>query len=106
MYEYGGKETKNSTSENDTSEVGNKNEDAEPENQDSTKPSADSNSKNTALNQKSINHVKELFEQAKEGKVPNIPYHDIQVTSRKLKKRGEKQIKQSKQVTECTQLYK
>ncbi|GAB6422021.1 YjgB family protein [Bacillus luti] len=68
------KKQKNSTSENDTSEVGNKNEDAEPENQDSTKPSADSNSKNTALNQKSINHVKELFEQAKEGKVPNIPY--------------------------------
>ncbi|HGH7183041.1 DUF4309 domain-containing protein [Bacillus cereus] len=68
------KKQKNSTSENDTFEMGNKNEDAEPKNQDSTKPSADSNSKNTALNQKSINHVKELFEQAKEGKVPNIPY--------------------------------
>ncbi|HDR4559922.1 YjgB family protein [Bacillus cereus] len=76
------KKQKNSTSENDTSEMGNKNEDAEPKkeptekpkNQDSTKPSADSNSKNPALNQKSINHVKELFEQAKEGKVPNIPY--------------------------------
>ncbi|CAM3974601.1 hypothetical protein BAQ48_18600 [Bacillus luti] len=68
------KKQKNSTSENDTSEMGNKNEDAELKNQDSTKPSADSNSKNTALNQKSINHVKELFEQAKEGKAPNIPY--------------------------------
>ena len=68
------KKQKNSTSENDTSEMGNKDEDAELKNQDSTKPSADSNSKNTALNQKSINHVKELFEQAKEGKVPNIPY--------------------------------
>lgn len=68
------KKQKNSTSENDTFEMGNKNEDAEPKNQDSTKPSADSNSKNTALNQKSINHVKGLFEQAKEGKVPNIPY--------------------------------
>ncbi|KAB2441123.1 YjgB family protein [Bacillus luti] len=68
------KKQKNSTSENDTFEMGNKNEDAEPKNQDSTKPSADSNSKNPALNEKSINHVKELFEQAKEGKVPNIPY--------------------------------
>ncbi|KAA0765643.1 YjgB family protein [Bacillus sp. SH5-2] len=68
------KKQKNSTSENDTSEMGNKNEDAEPKNQDSTKSSADSNSKNKALNQKSINYVKELFEQAKEGKVPNIPY--------------------------------
>lgn len=45
-----------------------------PQSQDSVKSSTDSNSKNTKLNQKSINHVKELFEQAKEGKVPNVPY--------------------------------
>ncbi|RWS44869.1 DUF4309 domain-containing protein [Bacillus mycoides] len=84
------KKQTNSTSENstekksDTSETSKKNEDTapktekepveKPKDQDSAKPTADSNSKNTATNQKSINHVKDLFEQAKEGKVPNVPY--------------------------------
>ncbi|WP_433772367.1 YjgB family protein [Bacillus wiedmannii] len=75
------KKQTNPTSENSTEK---KNEDTaskkekesveKPQGQDSVKPSTDSNSKNTTLNQKSINHVKELFEQAKEGKVPNVPY--------------------------------
>ncbi|EJQ13684.1 DUF4309 domain-containing protein [Bacillus cereus] len=80
----------NSTTENgtekkrDTSETGKKNEDTaqkkekesveKPKNQDSAKPTADSNSNNTAINQKSINHIKDLFEQAKVGKIPNVPY--------------------------------
>ena len=84
------KKQTNSTSENstekksDTSETSKKNEDTapktekepmeKPKDQDSVKPTTESNSKNTVLNQKSINHVKDLFEQAKEGKVPNVPY--------------------------------
>ncbi|PFJ05206.1 hypothetical protein COI88_11915 [Bacillus cereus] len=80
----------NSTTENgtekkrDMSETGKKNEDTaqkkekesveKPKNQDSAKPTADSNSNNTAINQKSINHIKDLFEQAKVGKIPNVPY--------------------------------
>ncbi|MED1115656.1 YjgB family protein [Bacillus paramycoides] len=77
--------SENSTEEkNDTPETSKKNEDTaskkekepveKPKVQDSAKPSTDSNSKNTALNQKLINHINDLFEQAKEGKVPNVPY--------------------------------
>ncbi|MED1559020.1 YjgB family protein [Bacillus paramycoides] len=77
--------SENSTEEkNDTPETSKKNEDTaskkekepveKPKGQDSAKPSTDSNSKNTALNQKLINHINDLFEQAKEGKVPNVPY--------------------------------
>lgn len=40
----------------------------------STKPKADQSAKDTVINQKSINHVKELFELAKEGKVPNVTF--------------------------------
>ncbi|OOR16325.1 MULTISPECIES: YjgB family protein [Bacillus cereus group] len=84
------KKQTNSTSENstekksDTSEMSKKNEETapkkenepveKPKGQESVKPSTESNTKNTVLNQKSINHVKDLFEQAKEGKVPNVPY--------------------------------
>ncbi|PQZ57814.1 MULTISPECIES: YjgB family protein [Bacillus] len=77
--------SENSTEEkSDSSEMSKKNEDTaskkekepveKPKGQDSAKPSTDSNSKNTVVNQKSINHIKDLFEQAKEGKVPNVPY--------------------------------
>lgn len=69
---------------NSTSENSKKNEETapkkekepveKPKGQESVKPSTESNTKNTVLNQKSINHVKDLFEQAKEGKVPNVPY--------------------------------
>ncbi|PHE24389.1 YjgB family protein, partial [Bacillus toyonensis] len=45
-----------------------------PKNQDSTKPSTGPDSKSPTLNQKSINYVKELFELAKDGKVPNVPF--------------------------------
>ncbi|PEP86598.1 hypothetical protein COE95_27970 [Bacillus toyonensis] len=45
-----------------------------PKNQDSTKPSTGPDSKSPTLNQKLINYVKELFELAKEGKVPNVPF--------------------------------
>ncbi|MED1510983.1 YjgB family protein [Bacillus proteolyticus] len=84
------KKQTNPTSENNTEikndkpESSKKNEDTtpkaekepveKPKNQDSAKPIADSNSNNTAINQKSINHIKDLFEQAKVGKVPNVPY--------------------------------
>ncbi|MED1103326.1 YjgB family protein [Bacillus paramycoides] len=77
--------SENSTEEkNYTPETSKKNEDTaskkekepveKPKGQDSAKPSTDSNSKNTALNHKLINHINDLFEQAKEGKVPNVPY--------------------------------
>ncbi|QUG84482.1 YjgB family protein [Bacillus nitratireducens] len=74
----------NTEIKNDKPEASKKNEDTtpktekepveKPKNQDSAKPTADSNSNNTAINQKSINHIKDLFEQAKVGKVPNVPY--------------------------------
>lgn len=74
----------NTEIKNDKAEASKKNEDTtpktekepveKPKNQDSAKPTADSNSNNTAINQKSINHIKDLFEQAKVGKVPNVPY--------------------------------
>ncbi|AGE78671.1 TPA: YjgB family protein [Bacillus thuringiensis] len=72
------KET-NPTSENNKNEQSNfseeqKNPEAKPSNEKTTKPSPDPDSKNRTLNQKSINHVKDLFELAKEGKVPNVPF--------------------------------
>ncbi|HDX9651308.1 TPA: YjgB family protein [Bacillus wiedmannii] len=72
------KET-NPTSENSKNEQNNSSEEkkelgAKSNNEGSTKSGTDSRSKDTVINQKSINHVKELFELAKEGKVPNIPF--------------------------------
>ncbi|PEP22683.1 hypothetical protein CN582_03835 [Bacillus wiedmannii] len=72
------KET-NSTSENSKNEQNNSSEkkkelEAKSNNEGSTKSGTDSRSKDTVINQKLINHVKELFELAKEGKVPNIPF--------------------------------
>ncbi|MDA1677857.1 MULTISPECIES: YjgB family protein [unclassified Bacillus cereus group] len=72
------KET-NPTAENSKSEQNNSAEEKkEPNvksnNEESTKPKTDSSTKDTVMNQKSINHVKELFELAKEGKVPNVPF--------------------------------
>ncbi|GAB6511384.1 YjgB family protein [Bacillus cereus] len=72
------KET-NPTLENNKNEQSNsseeqKNPEAKPSNEKTTKPSPEPDSKNRTLNQKSINHVKDLFELAKEGKVPNVPF--------------------------------
>ncbi|KAB2459970.1 DUF4309 domain-containing protein [Bacillus sp. CH126_4D] len=72
------KET-NQTSENSKNEQNNSSEDkkepeAESNNEGSTKPKTDSSTKDTVINQKSINHIKDLFELAKEGKVPNAPF--------------------------------
>ncbi|TKH97996.1 DUF4309 domain-containing protein, partial [Bacillus wiedmannii] len=72
------KET-NSTSENSKNEQNNSSEEKkEPEaksnNEGSAKPKTDSSTKDTVINQKSINHIKDLFELAKEGKVPNVPF--------------------------------
>ncbi|WP_259415678.1 YjgB family protein [Bacillus toyonensis] len=72
------KET-NPTSENSKNEQNNSSEEKkEPQekinNEGSTKSSSDTNSKNKVVNQKEINHVKDLFELAKEGKVPNVPF--------------------------------
>ncbi|MBF7152566.1 MULTISPECIES: DUF4309 domain-containing protein [Bacillus] len=72
------KET-NQTSENSKNEQNNSSEeknepDAKSNNEGSTKLKTDSRSKDTVINQKSINQVKELFELAKEGKVPNVPF--------------------------------
>ncbi|MED1372282.1 hypothetical protein P4U91_25700, partial [Bacillus paranthracis] len=58
--------SENSKNEQNTSSEGKKG----PE----VKSNTDSNSKDTVINQKSINHVKNLFELAKEGKVPNVPF--------------------------------
>ncbi len=61
----------NQTSENSKNEQNNSSEEKkEPE----VKSNTDSSSKDTIINQKSINHVKNLFELAKEGKVPNVPF--------------------------------
>ncbi|PHG12056.1 YjgB family protein [Bacillus toyonensis] len=75
------KKQTNSTSEKNTEQKNEgtapqkENESANnPKNQDSTKPSTGPDSKSPTLNQKSINYVKELFELAKEGKVPNVPF--------------------------------
>ncbi|MCU5097181.1 YjgB family protein [Bacillus wiedmannii] len=72
------KET-NPTSENSKNEQNNSSEEKkEPEaksnNEGSAKPKTDSSTKDTVINQKSINHIKDLFELAKEGKVPNVPF--------------------------------
>ncbi|MDC7975047.1 YjgB family protein [Bacillus sp. BLCC-B18] len=72
------KET-NQTSENSKNEQNNSSEDkkkleAESNNEGSIKPKTDSSTKDTVINQKSINHVNDLFELAKEGKVPNVPF--------------------------------
>ncbi|WP_141527008.1 YjgB family protein [Bacillus thuringiensis] len=72
------KET-NPTLENNKNEQSNsseeqKNPEAKPSNEKTTKPSTEPDSKNRTFNQKSINHVKDLFELAKEGKVPNVPF--------------------------------
>ncbi|MGF9770427.1 YjgB family protein [Bacillus albus] len=72
------KET-NQTSENSKNEQNNSSEekkgsDAKSNNEGSTKSGTDSSTKDTAINQKSINYVKDLFELAKEGKVPNVPF--------------------------------
>ncbi|WHY26741.1 YjgB family protein [Bacillus wiedmannii] len=72
------KET-NPTSEDSKNEQSNSSEekkepDAKSNNEGSTKSDTDSRPKDTVVNQKSINHVKELFELAKEGKVPNVPF--------------------------------
>ncbi|CAM4285599.1 YjgB family protein [Bacillus wiedmannii] len=72
------KET-NSTSENSKNEQNNSSEEKkEPEaksnNEGSAKPKTDSSTKDTVINQKSIDHIKDLFELAKEGKVPNVPF--------------------------------
>ncbi|PEW03017.1 hypothetical protein CN425_08915 [Bacillus cereus] len=73
-------EENNTEVKNGAPETSNKNEETTPKkekepmgkskNQDSTEP----DSKNLTLNQKSINYVKDLFELAKEGKVPNITF--------------------------------
>ncbi|PFN19805.1 YjgB family protein [Bacillus cereus] len=70
----------NTEVKNSAPETSNKNEETTPKkekepmgkskNQDSTEP----DSKNSTLNQKSINYVKDLFELAKEGKVPNVTF--------------------------------
>ncbi|MED2793564.1 YjgB family protein [Bacillus wiedmannii] len=61
----------NQTSENSKNEQNNSSEEKkEPE----VKSNTDSSSKDTIINQKLINHVKNLFELAKEGKVPNVPF--------------------------------
>ncbi|MGW8448118.1 YjgB family protein [Bacillus wiedmannii] len=72
------KET-NPTSENSKNEQNNSSEEKkEPEvksnNEGSEKTKTDSSTKDTVINQKSINHIKDLFELAKEGKVPNVPF--------------------------------
>jgi len=61
------------TTENSTSEE-KKEPDEKSNKEGSTKPKIDPSTKDTVINQKSINHVKELFELAKEGKVPNVPF--------------------------------
>ncbi|MCX9098230.1 YjgB family protein [Bacillus anthracis] len=65
------KKEANSTSENSKNE---QNTSAEGKKEPEVKSNTDSNSKDTVINQKSINHVKNLFELAKEGKVPNVPF--------------------------------
>ncbi|ATI53145.1 YjgB family protein [Bacillus cereus group sp. BfR-BA-01445] len=67
------------TTENSKNELKNtsqekKEPDEKSNNEGSTKPKADQSAKDTVITQKSINHVKELFELAKEGKVPNVTF--------------------------------
>ncbi|MGZ7149076.1 YjgB family protein [Bacillus sp. BC08] len=75
----GEKKETNQTSENSKNEQNNsaeekKEPDAKSNNEGSTKPKSDSSTKDTVINQKLINQVKGLFELAKEGKVPNVPF--------------------------------
>ncbi|MDP7989075.1 YjgB family protein [Bacillus sp. MHSD_36] len=66
--------SENSKNEHNNSAEEKKEPDAKSNNEGSTKSGTDSRSKDTVINQKSINYVKELFELAKEGKVPNVPF--------------------------------
>ena len=66
--------SENSKSEQNNSAEEKKEPNVKSNNEESTKPKTDSSTKDTVMNQKSINHVKRLFELAKEGKVPNVPF--------------------------------
>ncbi len=103
------KKEANPASENHKNEQSNsseekKNLEAKPSNEKTTKPSAEQDSKDRTLNQKSINHVKDLFELAKEGKVPNVPFGAHTGDIEEIEKAWGKQIKPNMQGMECTQL--
>lgn len=66
--------TENSKNEQNNTSEEKKEPDEKSNNEGSTIPKPDPSTKDTVINQKSINHVKELFELAKEGKVPNVPF--------------------------------
>ncbi|PEQ47535.1 YjgB family protein [Bacillus cereus] len=66
--------TENSKNEHNNSSEEKKEPEIKSNNEGSTKADTDSRPKDTVINQKSINHVKNLFELAKEGKVPNVPF--------------------------------
>ncbi|MGG1779839.1 YjgB family protein, partial [Bacillus paranthracis] len=66
--------TENSKNEQNNTSEEKKEPDEKSNKAGSTKPKIDPSTKDTVINQKSINHVKELFELAKEGKVPNVPF--------------------------------
>ncbi|MBH0346079.1 hypothetical protein BK731_15195 [Bacillus thuringiensis serovar muju] len=66
--------TENSKNEQNNTSEEKKEPDEKSNNEGSTNPKPDQSTKDTVINQKSINHVKELFELSKEGKVPNIPF--------------------------------
>ena len=66
--------TENSKNEQNNTSEEKKEPDEKSNKEGSTKPKIDPSTKDTVINQKSINHVKELFELAKEGKVPNVPF--------------------------------
>ncbi|MBG0961987.1 YjgB family protein [Bacillus sp. SRB1LM] len=66
--------TENSKNEQNNTFEEKKEPDEKSNKEGSTKPKIDPSTKDTVINQKSINHVKELFELAKEGKVPNVPF--------------------------------
>ncbi|TXR95109.1 hypothetical protein DN390_23690 [Bacillus sp. SH7-1] len=66
--------SENSENKQNNSSEEKKEPDAKSNNEGSTKSDTDSRPKDTVINQKSINHIKELFELAKEGKVPNVPF--------------------------------
>ena len=71
-----------------------------------TKPSAEQDSKDRTLNQKSINHVKDLFELAKEGKVPNVPFGAHTGDIEEIEKAWGKQIKPNIQEWNVRNFYK
>ncbi|WP_263703942.1 YjgB family protein, partial [Bacillus thuringiensis] len=66
--------SENSENKQNNSSEEKKEPDAKSNSEGSTKSDTDSRPKDTVINQKSINYVKELFELAKEGKVPNVPF--------------------------------